>query len=622
VRPLVPARLAFGPGGVPYSEAYGDVYHSADGGLAQARHVFLGGNGLPARWRGRASFTIVETGFGLGFNFLATWAALLEDARGPERLHYVSAEKHPFAKDDLAAALARHPELAPLARELLALWPLALPGFHRLHLARGRVALTLLLGDAGALLAQLEARADAFYLDGFAPEKNPDMWSAAIARELARLAAPGATLATWTVAGAVRSALAAAGFAVEKRAGFGRKRERLVGSFPGRAQDPAAPDRRAVIIGAGLAGTSCAERLAARGWDVMLIERHPAPAREASGNPVALMRPSLHAEDTALARLSRAALGYAMRHLAALAANHPPPWRKSGVLRLARDATQMRRFEEIAEANAFPPDFARCVDAREAARLAGRAVRGPGWWLPASGWASPAALCEAQIERHERIRRVFSADAARLAKTGDAWRVEDAKGTVLAEAPHVILANAVQANALLPGAALPLTAVRGQTSFAPPGQRLDIPVSGDGFVASIEGDGYAFGATFQIDDFETGPREFDHAANLARAESLLPGFAAGLDPARLEGRVGFRATTPDRLPLYGPIAGRPGVHAALGLGANGLLWAPLCAELLASQLDGEPRPLERGLAAAIDPGRFVTPSNHSTRTPVSRTMRR
>jgi tRNA 5-methylaminomethyl-2-thiouridine biosynthesis bifunctional protein len=225
---LVPARLEFA-GGAPYSRSYGDVYHSADGGPAQARHVFLGGNGLPARWRGRPDFTIVETGFGLGVNFLVTCAALLGDADAPATLHYVSAEKHPFAREDLEQALAPCRDLAPLAAELAAVWPPLETGIHRVVLAQGRVALTLLFGDAAEMLPAADARADAFYLDGFAPSKNPELWSAGIVRELARLAAPGATLATWTVARAVRERLAQAGFAVEKRPGFGRKREMLAG---------------------------------------------------------------------------------------------------------------------------------------------------------------------------------------------------------------------------------------------------------------------------------------------------------------------------------------------------------------------------------------------------------
>jgi tRNA 5-methylaminomethyl-2-thiouridine biosynthesis bifunctional protein len=565
--------------------------------------VFLAGNALPERWRTRESFTVVETGFGLGLNFLVTCAAFLADERATARMHYVSVEKHPFVKRDLAAALARYPELPPLSRELLEVWPLPLPGFHRLHLARGRVTLTLLFGDAQALLPQLDARADAFYLDGFAPEKNPEIWSPAIAKELARLAAAGATFATWTVAGAVRAALAGAGFAAEKRAGFGRKREMLAGSFPGRSKDAVEPDRRVAIVGAGIAGTSCAERLAARGWAVTLIERRSAPALEASGNPVGLLRPPLHLEDTALARLSRAALGYAFRHFSGLTdEGRALAWKESGVLRLARDKKQMERFEQAAAANVFPAEFARCVDAAEAARIAGRAVRGPGVWLPSSGWVSPPELCAAQVQT-DRIRRVFASEALCLVASGSEWRIEGGKGA-LAQAPHVILAAAGNANVLLPDAPLPLTPVRGQISFAPRSGRLDVPVGGDGFVAPTDA-GFVLGATFQLDDLEPSPRAPDHASNLARAESLLPGFTDGLDPARLAGRVAFRATTPDRLPIYGALPEHPGVHAALGLGANGLLWAPLCAELLASQMEGEPLPLERDLREAIGPGRFA-----------------
>ena len=603
--PLVPARLAFDVGGVPYSEVYGDVYHSADGGPAQARHVFLAGNTLPERWRGRESFTVVETGFGLGFNFLVTCAAFLEDARAPARLHYVSAEKHPFGKRDLAAALARYPELPPLSSELLAAWPLALPGFHRVHLARGRITLTLLLGDAATLLPQLQARADAIYLDGFAPEKNPEMWAPAIAKELARLAVPGATFATWTVAGAVRAALAQAGFAVGKRVGFGRKREMLTGSFPGHAGDAVVRDRRVAIVGAGVAGTSCAERFAARGWTVTLIDRQGAPAREASGNPAGLLRPLLNLEDGANARLSRAALGYALRHLAML---EGAIWQASGVLQLARDAEQAARFERIIAEHGFPEDFAGYADAREAARIAGRAVRGPGWWMPAAGWVAPEGLCAANLALHgERIERRFASEAGRLARLNGAWRVEDARGSLIAEAPVVILANATGARGLLPGIELPLEAVRGQVSRLPdaPGRTLAVPVCGDGMVAPLPRGGFCIGATLQLDDPDPAVRIADHVENLKRADSLLPGFTQGADAAGLTGHAAFRATTPDRLPLVGALPGADGVHALLGLGARGLVWAPLCAELLAARLENEPLPLERDLAFAVEASRFA-----------------
>jgi tRNA 5-methylaminomethyl-2-thiouridine biosynthesis bifunctional protein len=246
------------------------------------------------------------------------------------------------------------------------------------------------------------------------------------------------------------------------------------------------------------------------------------------------------------------------------------------------------------------------VDAREAARIAGRAVRGPGWWMPAAGWVAPETLCTASLALHgERIERRFSSEALRLARAHGAWRVEGADGALIAEAPLVILANAADASALLPGSRLPLEAVRGQVSCLPraPGWTLAVPVCGDGTVAPMPRGGFCIGATMQRDDPDPTVRAADHVENLARAESLLPGFTAGADAAQLSGHVAFRATTQDRLPLVGALPYADGLHALLGLGARGLVWAPLGAELLAAQLEREPLPLERELVSAVEAGR-------------------
>lgn len=229
--PLVPARLILDAAGTPISETYGDIYHSAAGGHAQARHVFLAGNGLPERWQGREAFTILETGFGLGINFMATWLAWKADPARCAQLHFISLEKHPFSVADLAVAHAAWPEFKVLAGELRAHWPPLESGAHCLALDGGQVILTLVFGDAVETLPLLETKADAFYLDGFSPALNPDLWSPALCRSLARLANDGATLSTWSVAGAVRRALRDAGFCVEKRAGFAGKRQMLVGRF-------------------------------------------------------------------------------------------------------------------------------------------------------------------------------------------------------------------------------------------------------------------------------------------------------------------------------------------------------------------------------------------------------
>ena len=232
--PLQPARLEFAPDGTPFSATYGDVYHSAQGGPQQAGHVFLAGNDLPGRWCGRDRFVILETGFGLGLNFLAAWRAWRDDPQRCRRLHFVSVEKHPFTAADLALAQRAWPEFADLAGELQRAWPPLTPGMHRLFLAGGAVILTLIFGDATTALRAVDASVDAFFLDGFSPARNPEMWSPELCRSLSRLAAPGATLATWSVAGTVREALAAAEFDLEKRPGFAGKRQMLAGQI-GRA---------------------------------------------------------------------------------------------------------------------------------------------------------------------------------------------------------------------------------------------------------------------------------------------------------------------------------------------------------------------------------------------------
>jgi tRNA 5-methylaminomethyl-2-thiouridine biosynthesis bifunctional protein len=602
---VTPARLERTPDGVPYATQFEDIYHSVDGGLAQARHVFLAGNALPERWRDRDSFTILEMGFGLGLNFLATWDALRADRAGPARLHFVSVERHPFAPGDLAEALAPFEELRPLASALLAVWPPLLTGFHRLQFEGGRVQLTLLAGDARELLPQLEASADALYLDGFAPARNPEMWSPEVVRELARLSAPGATLATWTVAGGVRTVLGDAGFRLEKRAGLGHKREMLAGRREDEATAPSRRQRRAVVVGAGLAGTFCAERLASRGWDVDLVD-----AREKrTGATVGLVRPIANIRDAVNAQVSRPAFLYALQHFRALQHDgYHLVWNRCGVLQLADGEDEAARFAAIVAAQGHPPDFLRLVDAGQARELAGREVRGPGWWFPSGAWVSPGSLAVALLGRAgSRVRRRIGRAVERIEREGAEWRALDADGSVIAEAPTLVVANAFDAKRLLPEARLPLANVRGQVTFLPASaaRHLDVVVSGSGYVAPLPDGGHVVGATYGHDDIGEDVRAADHRDNLARLARMLPGFADGTDPVALDGLTGFRCTVPDRLPVFGATT-IPGVWTATGLGSRGLLWAPLGAELIAARLEGEPSPLPRDLAGAISPRRFLS----------------
>ena len=591
--------------GVPFSSEFDDIYHSAAGGLAQARHVFLEGNHVRERWRGRDSFAILETGFGIGLNFLAAWDAWRADGAHPRRLHFVSVEQRPFSRQDLAAALAPIEALQPLARALAAVWPEPLAGFHRLHFDDGKVILTLLLGDAREMLPQLVATIDAFFLDGFAPAKNPAIWSPEVVRELGRLAAPDATLATWTVAGGVRSALGDAGFRIEKRPGFGSKREMLAGRREAPPRGTTRRERRALVIGAGLAGTLAAERLASRDWQVTLVDARA----ERSVPAVGLLRPIVNLRDAVNAQASRSAFLYALQHYRALQHDgYHLQWDRCGVLQLAAGDDEAARFAAIVRSHGFPASFLEYADGDRAAQIAGREVRGPGWWFPQGAWVAPESLATASIARAaDRVRKLMARDVHRIEREGHLWRALDADDRVIAESPTLVIANAADAARLLPQARLRLASVRGQVSYLPPApqRRLDVIVSGTGYVAPLEGGGHVVGASYHHDDYDGSVRAEDHRDNLARAESMLPGFSAGLVAEELGGWTGYRTTVPDRLPIFGATEVE-GVHVATGLGSRGLLWAPLGAELMASQLEGEPLPLPRDLGGAISPRRFLS----------------
>ena len=623
---VVPARLAFAANGTPYSEEYRDVYHSAEGGPAQARHVFLAGNGLPLRWHGRRSFTILETGFGFGLNFLATWRAWRDDAQRCERLHFVSIEKHPFTRHDLGLLHARYPEFAAQAAELHAAWPMLVPAVHRLEFESGRVVLTLVLSEAQKALRDLRLTANAIYLDGFAPPKNAEMWTPGVMTAIARLCAVDATAATWSTASGVREALQHAGFEVETRPGFARKREMLCARIDARrVQRRTEPpsERSAIVIGAGIAGASVCERLCARGWTVTLLERQPDRAKDDA--QAGVFHPVLTPDDSLFARMTRAGFLHAILRWRALEAlRYEPVWDECGVLQLARHAAEASGQQAALAAMAPPPEYAQYVTREEASAHAGVPVAAEGLWFPTSGWMKPASLIRAQLAAAgSRLEKRFGCEVARIGFERGAWSAFDSANRELAHAPVAVLANAADAVRLAPASAIRIRRVRGQLTFLPEGKIAapKVAVLRGGFVLpAIHGQSIA-GATYDFDDEDPAPRASSHEGNLERLERILPGSAGAIDPAALEGFVGFRAVSPDRLPLIGALADenagtpknpqlatlsrQPGLYGAFAYGSRGLLWAGLGSELLASLIEGEPLPLEARLADAVDPARFV-----------------
>lgn len=631
-RPIVAAPLAYTEEGVPYSNAYSDVYHPSVGAFVQARHVFIAGNEIPQRWQGRRRFTVFETGFGLGNNFLATWQAWRDDPARCDRLIFVSVEQSPFSSEDLRRAHAASPA-RDLATQLVEAWPVLTHNLHALDFEGGRVRLMLAFGDAQAWLPELVLQADAFYLDGFAPARNPQMWQPRLFKALGRIAAPGATLATWTAAGAVRDGLNAAGFNVRKAPGTGGKRDITLARYAPRFIPARPPSRhndisthcRAVIVGAGLAGAALAQALAAEGWSSTLYESSAAPALQTSGNPGGLFHGVVNGHDGIHARFHRAAALMAQRTIAMKVA-HGMQGAVDGLLRL--DRNDVEAMAQVIERLGLPHTYARAVSATEASRLCGFPLRHAAWHYPGGGWVKPAALVHAWLDEaadHAHLHCNVRID--RLQRAGTAWQLLDDTGRLIDECETVVLANAAGATRLLGDPRWPLCRNRGQISHfqrsLAPGMPLPtIPVAGAGYLLPEVDGQVIFGATSHLDDPDGTVRETDNAANLAELNALLAGTLQAPLQVPMQGRVGWRVTSRDRLPVVGAVpdtAARssrldqprfvpriPGLFVFTALGSRGIATAALAGRTLASWITGAASPLEASLLDAIDPARFVS----------------
>ncbi len=682
---VTPATLGESPSGkapgVPYSPVYDDLYHPPSGAQAQARRVFMAGNGLPGRWQGRTRFVILETGFGLGNNFLATWADWQADPQRCDRLVFISVEKHPLTASALREVHGIRQAPSPsasaeqeLARRLVAAWPALTPGFHTLSFDEALtpqgspqgVTLQLCLGDVANIVPALMAEVDAFYLDGFAPAKNPEMWDPQWLSRLNRLAAPQATAATWSSARVVRDSLTQAGFQVERTPGFGGKFHSTRADYAPRYvpppqagglwRQPAAANRHAIVVGAGLAGCSAAWALCREGWRVTLLDAHAGPAQEGSGNPGGLFHSVLHGDDGIHARAHRAAALATWRQVQPWIAAGELSGQCAGLLRL--DAkTQAEEAHALLTRQGLPADHVRWLDTDEARAVAGMAVPSGGWLFEQGGWLHPAGyashlLQEAQSWRAQGqplLMCLWGHAAHRIRPTEQGWEVLDAQGQHIAEAPSLVLANAHQAATLLSTlppehavATLPLSRVRGQISAWPEvsgaseAVRLPhLPVAGSGYVLPLRQDCLLFGATTQHHDEDPAIRDADHRHNLKQAARLGACAEYPADaplPNSLQGRTGWRATTPDRLPLIGALPwsaerltqtptrtrldqvrliprernDRGGLYVVSGLGSRGITWTALAGALLAHWVTGSPCPVESDLRDALDPARFLS----------------
>ncbi|WP_053161810.1 bifunctional tRNA (5-methylaminomethyl-2-thiouridine)(34)-methyltransferase MnmD/FAD-dependent 5-carboxymethylaminomethyl-2-thiouridine(34) oxidoreductase MnmC [Pseudomonas sp. P1.8] len=651
MKPVLPhAQLDWDDQGRPYSRVFDDVYFSDKSGLDETRYVFIEQNRLAERFaalRAGGRLVIGETGFGTGLNFLCAWQVFEQHAVADARLHFVSVEKYPLSHDDLQRALALWPELKVFADQLLAQYVAIHQGFQRVVLDNGRVTLTLLIGDALEQLPQLDAQIDAWFLDGFAPAKNPDMWTAELFAELARLAAPDSTISTFTSTGWVRRLLNAAGFKMKRTPGIGHKWEILRGEFLGWPESvptptqpkpwfsrptPVAGERRALVIGAGLAGCASAASLAARGWQVTLLERHDALAQEASGNPQGVLYLKLSAHGTALSQLIVSGFGHTRRLLEHL--HRGVDWDGCGVLQLAFNPKEAERQAQLAAA--FPRDLLHELDRQQACEQAGVDLASGGLFYPQGGWVHPPALCQWQAS-HPNVQLLRHHDVLELRQVDDQWQAFSGD-KLLASAPVVVLAGAAEIKRFEQSTDLPLKRIRGQITRlmqTTASQDLATVVCAEGYVAPARLGEHTLGASFDFNSDDLTPTTAEHLGNLQLLEEISSDLVDRLQvdqlaPEDLQGRAAFRCTSPDYLPIVGPLADGSAfnqAYAALGKdarqvpdapcpwldglyinsghGSRGLITAPLSGELLAAWLENEPLPLPRSVAEACHPNRFA-----------------
>ena len=608
---------------------------------------------------GRKRVVMLQTGFGQGQRFLAAWQAwraACDDPQRSARLVFIAVEPQPPTHAELAAAHRASP-WPDLARALLAAWPPLTPNLHRLSFDAGRVQLLLRVAEVQAGVAELVASVDRFWLDGPARGSALDLTPTLdlhLCKALGRLAAPGALLSASSANPGLRAGLTTAGFSVHAplpgddpqsalQATFARSFTQSFGlafrphRAPSRSAAPRSPNRRALIVGAGLAGSAAAWALAEQGWHSSVLERRAQIASEGSGNPAGLFHGIVNAQDGLHARFNRAAALEAQRAVRHAIDAHGVPGSTGGLLRL-ESTLELGVMQATLTRLGLPPDYVQALDAAAASARAGIALAQPAWFYPGGGWVDPGGLARSFLERaagHAELRTRVEVHA--LERSASGWRLLDAQGELIDAAEVVVLANAGDATRLLGEAGppmMPMTRSRGQISTLPAAAlpfAAKLPITGAGYLLPEFEGRVIFGATSHANDADASVRESDHRLNLAQLQRLT-GWQLDIDHRQLGGRTAWRWVTADRLPVIGAVpdlnaladprsrgapcpAPRldqprfvprlPGLFMFTGLGSRGITWCALGAQVLAASVVGAPAPLEARLLDAIDPARFI-----------------
>ncbi|PHM72657.1 bifunctional tRNA -methyltransferase MnmD/FAD-dependent 5-carboxymethylaminomethyl-2-thiouridine oxidoreductase MnmC [Xenorhabdus sp. KJ12.1] len=657
------ATLSWNEQGTPISEQFDDVYFSNQDGLEETVYVFLKGNHFPQRFNThpRSDCVIAETGFGTGLNFLAIWRAFSAfRQQSPDatlnRLHYISFEKYPLKIADLKNAHQRWPELQPFSEKLCQQWPLPLSGCHRLILDNGAITLDLWFGDVNELLPKitsgLKSKIDAWFLDGFAPAKNPQMWSEQLFTSMAKFSRPEGTFATFTSAGLVRRGLQEAGFDVKKIKGFGRKREMLTGTLLPTVHNPSSDTpwftRQSAtytddiaIIGGGIASALTALALLRRGAKVTLYCQDEHLAQNASGNQQGALYPLLNGQNDPLERFFTSAFTFARRqydHLTDQGVLFDHQW--DGVSQLAYDEKSDKKISGILQ-TVWPEEIAVEMDRQQLSQISGLDVNYHGVHYPQGGWLYPGQLTQEAIKLAQQrgMCTHFNHKIIRLAQYENGWQLHiEHQGQVqLKTHKVVVIANGHCLPQFEQTEKLPVTAVRGQVSHIPTTKHLSQLKSVlcyDGYMtpANPQNQYHCIGASYQRNFLDIEYSTVEQQENRDRLLKCFPDveWVKEVDISENKSRQGIRCVIRDHMPMVGNVpvlkeilkkyanlpqqmqSGEkidespcyPDLFVIGALGSRGLCSASLSAELLAGQIFGEALPLDDETLAALNPNRF------------------